>query len=203
VEGKVNSFTLIELVTVIALISVFLFFLIKLNITAGNESRQVKTAALLLASGFDDAHGQAIVGNTYVKLFIDTSSHWKFQRIAIMKQKNNAWEVEREILLPERAFILPLNDFLQYFVDGKNLSTYTYSEESNTLQGETVKGYRFIFDSEGHLSPAAATILGIGYGAKVSNNIELKKDINIYGLFITAMGNTIVLESKSAIEEAI
>ncbi|MDR1367012.1 MAG: hypothetical protein LBJ13_03875 [Puniceicoccales bacterium] len=199
---KVNSFTLIELVTVIALVSISLFFLIKLNVAAGNESRQVRTAALLLASSFDDTRGQAIVGNSYVKLFIDTSSHRKFQRIAIMKQRNNTWEAEREILLPERTFIFPFNDLSQYLVGGQSLSSYF--EESNILQGEAVDGYCFIFDPAGHLSsPATAAILGIGYGTRVNNSVELKKDINIYGLFITLMGSGIILESKSAIEEAI
>ena len=49
----------------------------------------------------------------------------------------------------------------------------------------------------------APVVLGIGYGAKVGNDIKLKKDVNIRGLLITVIGKGIILESKNAIKEAI
>jgi hypothetical protein len=73
---------------------------------AGNETQQVKVAALLLALGFDEAGGRAIEGNTYAKVFIDTSSDLKFRRVMVMQQRQNSWKTEREILLPERTFVL-------------------------------------------------------------------------------------------------
>jgi Tfp pilus assembly protein FimT len=202
VEKKVSSFTLIELVTVIALVSVFSLFLVKLNFTAGNENHRIEEAILLLAASCDRAHGQAIGGNIYVKIFIDTSSDLKFRRVAIMKQKGNTWQTEHESILPERTFILS-QDNCKEWLDNASPSAYTYVEEENILQGETVNGYGFIFTPEGHLSDAKTTILGIGYGAKVGGDITLKKDVNIYGLLITAMGSRIVLESKGAIKGAI
>jgi prepilin-type N-terminal cleavage/methylation domain-containing protein len=197
-----RGFTLIELVTVIALVSIFLLFLVKLNITGDNEGQRVRAAALIFASSFDGARGQAIAGNTYAKVFLDTSSDLKFRRIAIMKQIQDAWKVEREILLPERTFILSSSDFAKC-LDNADLSAYPYPEEEANLQGETVNGYCFTFTPEGCLSSATAAILGIGYGTEIGNEIKIKQDTNIYGLLITAMGKGVTLESKNAIKEAI
>jgi hypothetical protein len=187
---------------VIALVSVFLFFLVRLNVTAGDENHRIKTAVLLLTSSFDSVRGQAIADNTYVKIFIDTSSDLKFRRLAIMKKTRNTWKTEHEIVLPERTFILSRSDFSAY-LDNADLSAYVYVEEEVILQGESIGGYGFIFDPEGHLSNAKVAILGIGYGTKVGDDIKIKKDINICGLLITAMGSGVILESKSAIKEAI
>jgi hypothetical protein len=202
VGRKVGSFTLVELVTVVALASIFLFFLVKLNVATGNEIQQIKTAALFLASSFDEAYGQAIASNTYVKIFIDTSSDLKFRRVAIIKQTKNTWKTEREIILPERTFVLPLDEFSKY-LDNRDLSAYAYAEGKVILHGETIDGYCFVFGPEGHLSNGTTAIFGIGYGAKVGNDIKLKKDANIYGLFIAATGRRIILNSKNAIKEAI
>ncbi|MDR1906799.1 MAG: prepilin-type N-terminal cleavage/methylation domain-containing protein [Puniceicoccales bacterium] len=197
-----SGFTLIELVAVIALVSASLFFLVKLNVTSGNENQQVKAATLLLASGFDSARGQAIAGNTYAKVVIDTSSNLMFRRVVLMKQSLNIWVVEREILLPERTFILPL-DRLSEWLGGDNLSAYAYLEEEAIVQGTVIDGYHFTFNPEGRLSDSATAILGIGYGTKVNNGIKFKKDINIYGLFITSAGQGVILDSKNAIKGAI
>jgi prepilin-type N-terminal cleavage/methylation domain-containing protein len=202
VREEANGFTLIELVTVIALVSIFLLFLVKLNITGNNEGQQVKAAALILASSFDGTRGQAIAGNTYAKVFLDTSSDLKFRRIAIIKQTQNVWKTEREILLPERTFVLSPNDLAEC-LNNTDLSAYPYPEEEAILQGEIVDGYCFTFTPEGHLSHAAAAILGIGYGVKASDEIKIKKDTNIYGLLVTAMGKRVILESKNAIKGAI
>lgn len=199
---EANGFTLIELVTVIALVSIFLLFLVKLNVTGNNEGQQVKAAALILASSFDGTRGQAIAGNTYAKVFLDTSSDLKFRRIAIIKQMQNVWKTEREILLPERTFVLSPADLAEY-LDNADLSAYPYSEEKAVLQEEVVDGYCFTFTPEGHLSHAVTAILGIGYGAKVGDEIKIKKDTNICGLLVTAMGKGIILESKKVIKEAI
>ncbi|MDR0678403.1 MAG: hypothetical protein LBF44_02600 [Holosporaceae bacterium] len=201
VGEKVSSFTLIELVTVIALVSIFLFFLIKQNVTVGNETQQVKVAALLLALGFDEARGRAIEGNTYAKVFVDGSSDLKFRRVMVMKQTQNSWKAEREILLPERTFVLSLNDLSEYLGGGS--LPYVYTEDQVIWQGEPIDGNCFIFNPEGYLSNVAPVVLGIGYGAKVGNDIKLKKDVNIRGLLITVTGKGIILESKNAIKEAI
>ncbi|MDR1590743.1 MAG: hypothetical protein LBR92_01975 [Puniceicoccales bacterium] len=202
VGRKINSFTLIELITVITLVSIFLFFLVQLNVTGNNENQQIKTAIALLASSFDNAREQAIAGNIYAKIFIDTSSDLKFRRIAIIKQTKNGWITEREILLPEHTFIIPL-DNLSKHLDNKDLSGYTYLDEEAVLQGESVSGYDFTFTPEGRLFSGAATIIAIGYGAKVGNGIKLKKDTNISGLMVTVMGSRVILESKDAIKGAI
>jgi hypothetical protein len=177
---------------------------VKLNVTAGNENRQVKIAASLLASSLDDARNRAIAGNTYAQIAIDVSSDHKFRRIAMMKQFQGDWMAEREILLPERTFVMPLNALAER-LDNKDLAPYKYFEADVILQGATVSSYTFTFNPEGHLcdSNSASTILGVGYGAKIGDGIIFKKDINIYGIFITLAGQNVILESKDAIEEAI
>jgi prepilin-type N-terminal cleavage/methylation domain-containing protein len=199
---RVKGFTLIELVTVIALVSMFLLFLVKLNITGSNEGQQVRATALILASSFDGARGQAIAGNTYAKIFFDTSSDLKFRRMAVIKQTQNVWKTEREILLPERTFVLSPSNLAEC-LDNANLSAYPYPEESAILQGEDVDGYCFTFTPEGCLFHGAAAILGIGYGTKVGDDIKIKQDTNIYGLLVTTMGKGVTLESKNAIKGAI
>jgi prepilin-type N-terminal cleavage/methylation domain-containing protein len=199
--GK-KAFTLIELVTVVALVAMSLLFLVKSEVLGNGENRQVKAAMALLASSFESARGQAIAGNTYAKIFIDTSSNLKFRRIAIIKQTKNGWITEREILLPDRTFIMELDDLSQC-LDNEDLSEYTYPEEEAVLHGETVRGYGFTFTPEGRLSTGTATVLAIGYGTKVGNGINLKKDTNISELMVTIMGSVMILESKSAIKGTI
>jgi competence protein ComGC len=202
VGRKVNGFTLIELVMIVALVVMFSFFLIKLNIAAGNERQQIKTATALLALSFSEAHDQAIAGNTYAKVVVDISSSLKFRRIAIMKQKNNDWISEKEIILPERTFVLSWDIFNECLGD-KDLETYTYDEEAVVLQGIKEKGYYFVFGPDGRLFHPATAILGISYGAKVGDEIEIKQNTSICGLFIASTGQGIILNSKDAIKEAI
>jgi prepilin-type N-terminal cleavage/methylation domain-containing protein len=202
-KNRNRGFTLLELITVIALISLFIFFLIKLNITSDSENQQLKIAATTLTSCFDDGRNQAILGNIYTRIAIDISSNFMFRRVIMMKQFQDNWLIEREIFLPGKIFILPLNVLSEYLE--KDLSRYHYWEEEVILPEGNVNTYTFIFNPEGYLdnTDLGNSVLGIGPGVLQSESIKLKKDVNVYSILITTAGRSIILESKNAMKEAL
>jgi prepilin-type N-terminal cleavage/methylation domain-containing protein len=206
--GKIkqkSGFTLMELVTAIALLSVFLVFLLKLNFSAQSAHQAVRSAVKILASSLDNARLRAIGDNNFTCLAIDTASAYKFRRIALYRrEKDDSWAAEQVIMLPERTFVIPLDELSRH-LDGRDLSPYTYAEEQLRINGEAVDCYSFIFDRRGILcnGDRNSAIIAIGYGTSREGSVQVDSDSPLMGVLVIPTGQRVVLESKAAVEEAI
>jgi prepilin-type N-terminal cleavage/methylation domain-containing protein len=201
VEKRVPGFTLIELLTVIALLSLLLMFLTKLNFASNEGGQNLKLAAKTLAASLDTARSQAIVSNGDTAVFIDTSSPYKFRRIVLCRKDTaQNWIPEQIVLLPEKIFVATLSTLSNYL--GQDFSDNPYIEEDFTVNGESVSGYSFIFNSGGILSNLAknSTMIALGKGKKEGGDVHIGSDTPLIGVFILPHGQQIILESKEAME---
>jgi hypothetical protein len=205
-KGKQKlSFTLLELVTVIALVSLLLVFLSKLNFSSQNSNLAVKSAVKILASSLDSVRAQAISNNNFACLAIDIASAYKFRRIAIYRRgSDDSWIAEHILILPERTFIIPIDELSNY-LDGQDLSPYRYEEENFPMNGEAINCYSFVFSGEGILCNVErnSTIIAIGYGINHGENVQMDKDSILAGVFMVPTGQQVILESKTAIKEVL
>ena len=192
-----------ELITVVAVLSVFLAFLAKLNLFSNDGHRTVKQATMILASSLNEARTQAILNNRFVCVAVDISSDYKFRRIVIAARKNDTtWKNERVIILPERNFIMPLN-ILSTHLDGKDLSPYQYTSESLSINGETATCFMFIFNHSGTLLGEKNAIIAVSYGSKQGEDVFIKPDAPLMGVFIASTGQQFILESRKIIQEVL
>jgi hypothetical protein len=194
-----------ELVTAIALLSVFLVFLLKLNFSAQSAHQAVSSAIKILASSLDSARLRAIGDNNFTCLAIDTASTYKFRRIALYRrERDDSWAAEQVVMLPERTFIIPIGELSRY-LGGRDLSPYAYAEEPLRINGEAVDCYSFIFDRQGILCNGERNnaIIAIGYGASRDGSVQMDSDSPLMGVLVVPAGQQVILESRAAITEAI
>ncbi|MDR2806740.1 MAG: prepilin-type N-terminal cleavage/methylation domain-containing protein [Puniceicoccales bacterium] len=201
------GFTLIELVTVIGLVSIFLVLLVKFSSSPHNSHQLIRLGIQTLTAMIDNARSLAIFNNNYTCLTIDIASPYKFRRIIIYRCSNDgSWIAECVVILPERIYIVPLDTLAASL--GRSLSNDRYAESTFSLNGEIVDGYTFIFDSAGILiniedgRPSNGAIIAIGSDIKRKEAIQIDSDAPLMGVFIIPGGQQIILTSKEAIKEA-
>jgi prepilin-type N-terminal cleavage/methylation domain-containing protein len=205
-KGKGESgFTLVELVSVIALLSMLLVFLLKLNVSSQDAHQAVQLAIKMLAASLDNVRAQAIGGNHLTALAIDIASTYKFRRIALYgKKRDGSWAGEQVLLLPERTSILGIGELSRY-LDDQDLSAYAYVDEKFPINGEAVDCYPLIFDGEGVLCNMArnCAIIAVGYDVRPGERVGAASDSAPMGLLIVPTGQRVILASKSAMKEAL
>jgi hypothetical protein len=193
-----------ELVTSIALLSVFLVFLMKLNFSSQSAHRAVRSAIKILASSLDNARLRAIGDNNFICLAIDAASAYKFRRIALYRrEKDGSWAAEQVVMLPERTFVMPIGELSRHL--DRDLSSHAYAEEPLRINGESVNCYRFIFDWQGILCNMErnSAIIAVGYGTSREGSVQMDSDSPLMGVLVVPTGQQVILESKAAIKEAI
>ncbi|MDR3317557.1 MAG: prepilin-type N-terminal cleavage/methylation domain-containing protein [Puniceicoccales bacterium] len=195
------GFTLMELVTVIAILSSLLLFLVKINFSGNDASQSIKLAIKMLAANFDNARTQAISHNFSTCLAIDTdvNSKYQYRRIAIYYIQNNIWKLQQIVILPERTFVIPFTNLTTIFTSLSSQSSYTYLEGECSINGEDISCYYFEFNNGGIMSKGGR-LIGVGYGELDGSNVIIGEDGGVMGVFILGNGQQLILESKSAIE---
>jgi hypothetical protein len=194
-----------ELVTAIALLSVFLVFLVRLNFSAQSAHQAVRSAVKILAASLDNARLRAIGDGNFTCLAIDIASAHKFRRIALYRmEKDDSWAAEQVVMLPERTFVMPLGE-LSRCLDDRDLSPYIYAEERLRINGEAVDCYRFIFDRREILCSGErnSAIIAVGYGTNREGSVQMDSDSPLMAVLVLPTGQRVILDSKAAMMEAI
>jgi len=128
----VQGFTLLELIIVL-LISVLGFAVIGSNISSGNQSTRLKSAARDIASALRFAHGQALVARKPVSVAISLADNsYRISNRAKIYRLDT--EIDISLTVAEEEFTEDQEGSIRFFGDGSSTGGRIILELGNLVQ---------------------------------------------------------------------
>lgn len=153
--GKVRNlgFTLLELLTVVVILSLSLLFFSKYNRSSGNKL--VATSFRMCENLIESAKMDAIMSASKVRFFVnnDTASD-KFRRqlgYCLLDSDGN-WQLKREIILPDKTICLGPSIWKSFDpeISDQEIEIYTWAQENFSIRGSSLSVEYFELNSEGN-----------------------------------------------------